>query len=65
MSPEQENVIPFPQRQIERINGCRLNLTAMSDLELQVLEAQVSDRFVEVHSELEIVRRALAERKVE
>ena len=60
---EQAQIIPFPERQIERINGIRLNLTAMSDLELMVLESQVSDQFVQVHSELEIVRRAVAERR--
>ena len=62
--PEQDaEILQLPQRQIARINGIRLNLRAMSDLELMVLESQVSDRFIEVHSELEVVRRALAERR--
>jgi hypothetical protein len=62
--PEQDaEILQLPQRQIARINGIRLNLSAMSDLELMVLESQVSDRFIEVHSELEVVRRALAERR--
>lgn len=50
MVSKADNVIEFPRRQIERVNGVKLNLSAMSDLELMVLESQVSDQFVQVHS---------------
>jgi hypothetical protein len=46
-----DNVIEFPARQIERINGTELDLGAMTLLELEVLEAETSDRFMEVHTD--------------
>lgn len=65
MTSEQDpdNVTHLDSRRVTRVNGVKLNLSAMSDLELMVLESQVSDQFVQAHQELEIVRRALAERR--
>jgi Zn finger protein HypA/HybF involved in hydrogenase expression len=55
-------IIQFSQRQIERINGIKLNLGRLSLLELQVLEVQCSERFQEAHTDLTIVRDTLARR---
>jgi hypothetical protein len=57
-----DNVIEFPVRQIERINGTELNLGAMTLLELQVLEVQCSEWFAEAHTDLTIVRDTLGRR---
>jgi hypothetical protein len=56
------NIINFPARQIERVNGIELNLGALTLLELQALEVQCSERFAEAHTDLTIVRDTLARR---
>jgi hypothetical protein len=59
---EQAQIIPFRQRDIERINGIALDLGKMTLLELQVLEVQCSERFQDVHHELTVVRDVLDRR---
>jgi hypothetical protein len=56
---EQEQI---PSRQIERINGCKVNLAAMSIVELEVLERGCRDIANSATASLEIVRGALAMR---
>jgi hypothetical protein len=57
-----DNVIEFPGRQIERINGIKLNLGAMTLLELEVLEVECSERFADPHTDLTIIRDTIARR---
>ena len=59
---EQAKVIPFPQRQIEQINGMELDLGTLTLLELHVLEVQCSERFAQAHQELRAVRAVLDDR---
>ena len=53
---EPDNIIEFPTRQIEQIGGMYMDLGAMTLLELQVLEAETSDKFKEFHTDLTITR---------
>ena len=58
-----DNVIEFPgKRQVEQINGIRMDLGRMAIEELQLLEVQVSQRWLEVHDDLTIIRDTLARR---
>jgi hypothetical protein len=62
MEAEQDNVIEFIGRQIEHINGVAMDLGRMTLLELKVLEAETSDRFMQVHTDLTILRDTIARR---
>ena len=59
---EPDNMIEFPTRQIEQIGGMYMDLGAMTLLELQVLEAEASDKFKEFHTDLTIIRDTIARR---
>jgi hypothetical protein len=59
MPEEENNVLRFRPRDIQRINGIKMDLGRLSTLELQILELQCEARFVAAHNELEIIRRAV------
>lgn len=53
---EQAQIIAFPSRHVERINGIEIDLGRLSLVELQLLEQQCNERFKDAHHELVVVR---------
>ena len=56
MEQGEAEVIQFPQRYVERINGIEIDLGRLTLLELQLLEEQCNERFKDAHHELVVVR---------